>query len=149
MLLRKVKHGADWCGEAGRTLRSYTQFVNVLFIWKVTWRWGGTDNILWYCRGVACSTCQKSDSVWTWAELQSRDKVVWWTEDWLGIKKTMSPLRAPRDSWQAARRALLTGSRGKASNWQTALITFLLHCGLWRPTLTVTLLLRWMLCCGG
>lgn len=40
-----------------------------------------------FCRDASWETCQKSDTVWTWAENRSKDKVAWWTEDWLGIKR--------------------------------------------------------------
>ena len=65
--------------------------------------WGGYNGTTVYipffqrCRLWDMS---ESDSVWTWSELQSRDKVVWWTEDWVRIKKTMSLLQAPQDDWQ-------------------------------------------------
>lgn len=54
----------------GWQLSSYMGFGNMICCSYWKWaRWGGADNIFWYCWGVGCEICQKSDSVWTWAEL--------------------------------------------------------------------------------
>lgn len=56
---------------------------------------------------------------------------MWWTEDWLGIKKTMSLLPEPWDSWQAELSSLVHG--GKALPWTPLLKISTSSVCLWTP----------------
>lgn len=61
---------------------------DLLYIFKTVWRQGGIDIICFYFGIVEVYAVRYVRKVTSCGpELQSRDKVLWWTEDWLEIKR--------------------------------------------------------------